>query len=52
MKKFILLITIAFLLFAKTIVIDNFQTDIFSKQNNGLQKIKITKYSQISRNFK
>jgi hypothetical protein len=33
---------IAFPLFAETIMIDNFKTDIFSKNSNGLQKIEVS----------
>jgi hypothetical protein len=39
---------IAFSLFAKTIMIDNFQTDIFSKVNNDLQKIEVSLVFDVS----
>ena len=48
MIKFILSIMIAFSLFAKTIMIDNFQTDIFSKVNNDLQKIEVSLVFDVS----
>jgi hypothetical protein len=41
MKKLLILIMTVFPLFGETIMIDNFQTDIFSKNTNDLKKIKL-----------
>ena len=41
-KLFLTSIMITTLLFGDTIMIDNFKTDIFSKNTNSLQKIKLS----------
>jgi len=41
-KRLFLTIMMAFPLLGETIMIDNFQTDIFSKLTNGLKKIELS----------